>query len=263
MDCPLLPKDWVMFLSEEINTRWMELLVGVIALVSFIIVLLSGMITLTLVIAATSINPARNILLILTILAFLCIMVGYCLMTSMLGRLKAIRDAVLTGKLEDSHEILECYLDAVGKSDEEKALEKNVKEQKEVMQSDINNTKESLREIKGVLEGSIFFSGWCTLGSLCVAIGFALMGLLFSLRYIDSSEFILAKSINLAVIFNFLLVLAGSLMICSAYRAGTDVNKYPNKSGIKTVKKLWGNNKLLFFGILFLFCDFLFVLIVL
>lgn len=139
---------------------------------------------------------------------------------------------------------------------EEKNLEKSIKEQKEVLQSDMNNIKGSLQEIKGVLEGSKFFSGWCTLGSLCIAIGFALMGILFSLRYIDSSEFIFA------VIFNFLLIFAGSLMISGAYHAGTDVNKYPDKPGIKTVKKLWDKNKLLFFGILFLFCD-LFVLIVL
>ena len=142
---------------------------------------------------------------------------------------------------------------------EEKNLEKSIKEQKEVLQapqSDISEIKGSLREIKGILEGSKFFRGWCTLGSLCIAIGFALMGILFSLRYIDSSEFIFA------VIFNFLLIFAGSLMISGAYHAGTDVNKYPDKPGIKTLKKLWDKNKLLFFGILLLFCD-LFVLIVL
>jgi hypothetical protein len=210
-DCPLSSTDWVMFLSAEINTRWMELLIGVIALVSFIIVLLSDMIALT--------GDARKILLILIILAFLCIVVVCFLIKVILGHLAAIRGDILTGKSKDSHKILERYLDAVG-------------------------------------EGSKFFSGWCTLGSLCIAIGFALMGILFSLRYIDSSEFIFA------VIFNFLLIFAGSLMISGAYHAGTDVNKYPGKPGIKTVKNLWDKNKLLFFGILFLFCD-LFVLIVL
>jgi len=121
---------------------------------------------------------------------------------------------------------------------EEKDSRKSINEQKEslqIIQSDIRDTKECLHKIESINEVSRFFSQWCIFGSLCITIGFAMIGIRISLGYTNLSKI---------EIFSFLLIFAGAFMLSGAFIAGTNVNSY---------KKPW-KNKLLFLGILSFVC---------
>jgi hypothetical protein len=128
---------------------------------------------------------------------------------------------------------------------------KSNKEQKEVLQalqSDIRAIKESLQEIKDVMEGTKFFSGFFNLGSILIAIGTAVMFMGLSLMYTPDMRI----HFSVVIVSGFLMFCSGAFMIGGASNAGTDVNKYPDKLGIKTLNKLRRNNKQLFRAILLL-----------
>ena len=135
------------------------------------------------------------------------------------------------------------------KEGEEKDLEKSNKEQEGVLQalqSDMSDLKRRMEEIKDVVEGTKFFTAWCVTGSVFVASGLALIGMRVSLGCKDFSVYILAVAVGL------LMVLSGGLMLIGAFYGETNVKKYPNERGIKTLRGLWNNNKPLFFALLFM-----------
>ena len=130
---------------------------------------------------------------------------------------------------------------------EEKSLSKGINEQKQVLQvpqSDIRDIKESLQEIKDVMEGTNFFSMWSTVGSIAIATGILGIGMGASLWSKGSSV------ILILFLAGILLFCSGGVMIYATSDAGTDVKKYPNKLGIEALTELWYNNRWLLLAIL-------------
>ncbi|MEA2074452.1 MAG: hypothetical protein U9O85_01770 [Euryarchaeota archaeon] len=97
-----------------------------------------------------------------------------------------------------------------------------------------------------------FVNFWYTLGGSFTTVGFALIGIGFSLWNIYPS------AAKLAVIYGFILsVGVGMLMIFGAYHAGINLKKYPDELGIKEVfgTKLLNMNRYLFIAFLgFIVC---------
>ena len=272
---PLSREGWIMLLSGEINKEEMKLFLlenhgNVILLTLF----LGGVAA---VIAIVQIGMVQDVLtniilqrtaLCYFILIFEGLMITFALynwfyryprVQKRLKRLINIREPIISGELTDFSEIRKEWKEYIKKyyrkllekselDEEEKELnegkeksEKKNLEQKEVLQvpqSDIRDIKESLRRIEDINEVSLFSSEWRIFGSLCIAIGFAMIGIRVSLGYTNPSE------IEKAMIFSFLLIFAGAFMISGTYIAGKNVNLY---------KKPW-KNKLLFLGILSLVC---------
>ena len=139
-----------------------------------------------------------------------------------------------------------------------KIWKKSKNEQKEVLQalqSDIQDMKESLQEIREAQEGASKFTTWCVLGSATVTAGLAIIGI--NVSYSSPSLRICG------LIFGLVMFLAGMFMIKGSY-AGTDLNKYPDKFVsyyMKHPRELWHTNKLLSSGLLFLVLD-IFILII-
>jgi len=160
---PLSREGWIMLLSSEIN-NWMVLfmMVGVLTASSLLVII--G-------IAVTVLESALfDLFVILALYLCLWFFIGYHWFQKRVKPLKNLRYDLLTG-LKDSKEILKRYLDAVGKSDEEKALEKNVKEQKEVLQA----LQRDMSDLKRRTEEIDFSNLFYVFGSLFVAGGLAMM----------------------------------------------------------------------------------------
>lgn len=136
-----------------------------------------------------------------------------------------------------------------GKESMEKDLEKSINEQKEILkvpQSDIRDIKESLQEIRGILEETSKVSLLYVLGGVYIAIGLAMMG--FS---VSSSSLKI-----LGVLVGLFIFLAGVFIIIGTYYARTNVNKYPDLC-INALKELKHTNKWLFCSFLCIVCAIL------
>ena len=262
-DCPLSIDGWMMFLNGKINaietrlyTLWAVIIAVLVALVGGSIAFTNSCIPVP--IHGTTLDiPTGLILLPFAVVVYLFLL-KYCKRTQKeVEPLETLRDDILTG-LKDSNELLKRYLDAVGKSGEEKDLEKNVKEQKEVLQvpqGDIRDIKESLQEIKSILgklerkkEETNVFNSFCVIGNVCTATGFAIIVaiMVMGAHFWDSSQYFWA------ILFALFWLSAGILMIKGADNIGTDLRKYLDTLDLKLVKELWHTNKWLFCSLLFL-----------
>ena len=175
-DCPLSIDGWMMFLNGKINaietrlyTLWAVIIAVLVALVGGSIAFTNSCIRVP-IHGATLDIPTGLILLLFSVVVYLFLL-KYCKKTQKeVEPLETLRDDILKG-LKDSNEILKRYLDAVGKSGEEKDLEKSNKEQKEVMQAmqrDMSNLKRRMEEIA-------ISNSFCVFGSLLVAVGLAII----------------------------------------------------------------------------------------
>ncbi len=257
-DHPLSREGWIMLLSGEINKEEMKLTtyeyIGLAIRIAFF-----GAAVAVLVAAFRN----DDILLYILCLAMIILMglpqliyKKYYLYPHQ-KRVKPLintREAIISSDLTVFGKMWEEYiknkykLNDKEEKTEEKSLSKSIKKQKEVLQvpqNDIRDIKESLQEIKDMLEGTKFFGMWFTLGSIFIAVGILGISMgasLWSEGSHDRSRILFFTGI--------LLVCSGGLMICAAHYAGTDVKKYPNKRGIKTLTELWDNIKWLLLAIL-------------
>ena len=240
-DRPLSREGWIMLLSGEINaiktgfhTYWAVIIAVLVALFGGSIALYIS--SITDLFHDTTVPILAGLILLFAVVVCLLRPKYYITTQKEVESLETLRDDILKG-LKDSNEILKRYLDAMGKSGEERNLEKSNKKQKEVLQvsqSDIRDIKESLRIIEDINEVSLYSSNWHTLGSLLIAIGFAVLSIglaIFSIRVSlvgDGNP----SGIEETTIIGFLLILAGAFMFFGTSIAGKNVNLY---------KKPWKN----------------------
>ena len=122
---------------------------------------------------------------------------------------------------------------------------------------DIRDIKESLQEIKDMMEATNFFNLFCVVGSLFVAVGlaiiFATTGYVFHLGIQTLPKYYFF----LPLIGGFFILFAGVLMIFGAVYEWADLRKYSDKFVIKFLEKLWHTKRWLFVAFFFLICAIL------
>lgn len=232
-DCPLSREGWVTFLSGKINALEMGFLTIWAVVIAVLFVFVTSVVTVISSNSSSFFKTAESLLFSFLFIGLAVYFIkGHQEAKRKVKPLEDLIDNVLTGKLKDSHEILERYLDAVKKrSDEEKALEKSNKEQKEALQapqSDIGDLKRSLQEIKEIMEGTKLFNLFCVLGSLFVAIGLAII--FATISYVSHVDI-------LPLIGGLFIFVIGILVIVVAMYKWI---------GVKHVGELWHTNKGLF-----------------
>jgi F0F1-type ATP synthase membrane subunit b/b' len=267
----LSPTDWIMLLSSEINNCMvLFMMVGVLTASSLLVII--G-------IMVKILGSALSYLFIIFGLYLcLCFFIGYHWFQKRVKPLINTREAIISDELTDFSEIHRKWNEYIKKyygkllekseMDEEKekikeggeksgemVLEKGIKEHKEVLkvhQSDIKDIKESLQEIRGLVEGTSKFSSWCVLGGVGIAAGFGIMGISVSFSSLSLKIW--------GLFFGYVLFLAGMFMIKGAYYAGTDLKKYPDKFELyymKHLTELRHTNKWLFRGFSLVVLDIL------
>lgn len=234
-DHPLSREGWIMFLSGEINaiktgfhTYWAVIIAVLVALFGGSIALYIS--SITDLFHDTTVPILAGLILLFAVVVYLLRPKYYITTQKEVESVETLRNDILKG-LKDSNEILKRYLDAMGKSGEERDLEKSNKEQKEVLQvsqSDIRNIKESLRRIEDINDVSLYSSNWHIFGSSLIAIGFVVLSIGLAIFSITEKTTIIEET----RIIGLLLIIAGAFMFFGTSIAGKNVNLY---------KKPWKN----------------------